>query len=695
MRRRKLPIALILAVGATVAALATWSAYTRTQSREVAAADAHRGALRLAHAMAREQERMIEAARQLLVGVAQRSEIQARTPGSCTELLAGVLKAFPAYLDIVAVTPEGETFCSGRQPPAAGIVLPADVHASASTGNMTLGTYAIDRPTRRAMITLAAPAVDDMGSVQAVVVVALDLTALARPLIETPLVDGAALAVIDGNGVILTHYPDPERWTGEVLDDELKPVALAPGDEPRFARGLDGNPAMYVAAPLLRDAHRLRDARAVLTLPVRSIYADADRRFQVHVIGVGVVALLLVVTAGLGRDLLVARPAQALTAVLRRLAAGDVRARTAVASTSGELRGIGESVNLLARTLESQRHAAAAPVAHRGAVAVARAPVPAPAPASAPPATPGPAAPASAPSLERAPAVAAQAPDGDAHWGLRNAPFGNSPDPAFLYLSPIHEATLSRLTYAVRERRGCLLLTGPPGCGKTTLLRALIRDLEAERFEIALVANPVGNAVDLLREVLYELGVPTEERRHAELFHLIHDAVVKNFRGGRETVVLVDDGQLIDDPAWYEDLGMLLNLQTNERSLLSIVLVGTPELVGHVRAAPHLDHRIGLRCQLAPLDALHTGKYIAHRLAIAGGTRALFTERAVSEIFGVTHGTPREVNNVCDAALWLGRRQGVRQIDERLIQRVAADTAGPDIPAAELPRPIRRLHDQP
>ncbi|HUF93721.1 MAG TPA: AAA family ATPase, partial [Candidatus Limnocylindria bacterium] len=647
MRRRKLPIALILAIGATVAALATWSAYTRMQSRDVAAADAHRSALRLAHAMAREQERMIEGARQLLLGVAQRSEIQTRTPGSCSELLAGILTAFPAYLDIVAVTPAGETFCSGRQPPASGVVLPADVQATASTGDMTLGTYAIDRATRKAMITLAAPAVDDMGSVQAVVVVALDLTTLARPLIETPLVDGAALAVVDGNGVILTHYPDPERWTGEVLDDELKPIALAAGDEARFARGLDGNPAMYVAAPLLRDAHRLGDARAVLTLPVRSLYAQADRRFQVHVIGVGVVALLLVVTAGLGRDLLVARPAQALTAVLRRLAAGDVRARTAVASTSGELRGIGESVNLLARTLESQRHAAAAPAADRKSVAVARAPVTAAAPAPPPPVAPA----APATFVERAPAVAAQAPKGDTHWGLRNAPFGNSPDPAFLYLSPIHEATLSRLTYAVRERRGCLLLTGPPGCGKTTLLRALIRDLEAERFEIALVANPVGNAVDLLREVLYELGVPTEERRHAELFHLIHDAVVKNFRGGRETVILVDDGQLIDDPLWYEDLGMLLNLQTNERSLLTIVLVGTPEVVGHVRAAPHLDHRIGLRCQLAPLDALHTGRYIAHRLAIAGGTRALFTERAVSEIFEVTHGTPREVNNVCDAAL--------------------------------------------
>ncbi|HUF93499.1 MAG TPA: AAA family ATPase, partial [Candidatus Limnocylindria bacterium] len=89
-----------------------------------------------------------------------------------------------------------------------------------------------------------------------------------------------------------------------------------------------------------------------------------------------------------------------------------------------------------------------------------------------------------------------------------------------------------------------------------------------------------------------------------------------------------------------------------------------------------------------------TGRYIAHRLAIAGGTRALFTERAVSEIFEVTHGTPREVNNVCDAALWLGRRQGAREIDERLIQRVAADTAGPELPAAEPPRPLRRLHDQ-
>jgi general secretion pathway protein A len=203
----------------------------------------------------------------------------------------------------------------------------------------------------------------------------------------------------------------------------------------------------------------------------------------------------------------------------------------------------------------------------------------------------------------------------------------------------------------------------------------------------------VGNAVDLPREVLYELGVPTEERRHAELFHLIHDVVVKHFHAGRETVILVDDGQLIDDPLWYEDLGLLLNLQTNERSLLTIVLVGTPELAGLVRLAPHLDHRIGLRCQLTPLDALHTGKYIAHRLEIAGGTRPLFTERAVSEIFEITHGRrARSTTCATPPCGWDGgkacrRRRAVDPARRRRRRGAGGGAGGAVTPGAPTARP--------
>ncbi|HBH03701.1 MAG TPA: ATPase, partial [Candidatus Rokubacteria bacterium] len=111
----------------------------------------------------------------------------------------------------------------------------------------------------------------------------------------------------------------------------------------------------------------------------------------------------------------------------------------------------------------------------------------------------------------------------EAYWELAEPPFDNSPNPKFFYLSPEHEEALVRLVYTVRHRKGCGMLTGEYGCGKTTLSRALIQRLEAERYEIGLLTNPSWNAIDFLREVLYQLGVETEEKSKPELLHQLNE----------------------------------------------------------------------------------------------------------------------------------------------------------------------------
>src|SRR5207247_11009106 len=155
-------------------------------------------------------------------------------------------------------------------------------------------------------------------------------------------------------------------------------------------------------------------------------------------------------------------------------------------------------------------------------------------------------------------------------------PFDNSPNPKFLYLSPEHDEALVRLMYAVRQRKGCAMLTGEYGCGKTTLSRALIQRLEAERFEIGLLTNPSWTAIDFLRAVLYQLGVETEEKRKPELMHLLNDLFFRNFQAGRDTVVIVDEAQLIDDDAVFEELRLLLNFQTAERFGVTLLSIGSP-----------------------------------------------------------------------------------------------------------------------
>src|SRR5256885_1441309 len=128
----------------------------------------------------------------------------------------------------------------------------------------------------------------------------------------------------------------------------------------------------------------------------------------------------------------------------------------------------------------------------------------------------------------------------EAYWELAEPPFDNSPNPKFFYLSPEHEEALVRLVYTVRHRKGCGMLTGEYGCGKTTLSRALIQRLEAERYEIGLLTNPSWTPVDFLREVLYQLGVETQETRKPELLHLLNDLFFRNYQAGRDSVVIID-----------------------------------------------------------------------------------------------------------------------------------------------------------
>jgi general secretion pathway protein A len=264
----------------------------------------------------------------------------------------------------------------------------------------------------------------------------------------------------------------------------------------------------------------------------------------------------------------------------------------------------------------------------------------------------------------------------ESYWELSEPPFDNSPNPKFFYLSPEHEEALVRLVYTVRHRKGCGMLIGEYGCGKTTLSRALIQRLEAERYEIGLLTNPSWNAVDFLREALYQLGVESKEHSKSELLHQLNEVFFRNFREGRDTVLIVDEAQLIDDDSVFEELRLLMNFQTDDRFLVTILLIGSPELAGKVRRLKHLDQRITIRYHLNTLDAAHTSAYVAHRLRMAGRTTPIFTDDAVKLIFDFTRGTPREINNLCDVALLVGYTKRVREIGEKIVAEVIKDMVG-------------------
>ena len=264
----------------------------------------------------------------------------------------------------------------------------------------------------------------------------------------------------------------------------------------------------------------------------------------------------------------------------------------------------------------------------------------------------------------------------ESYWDLSEPPFDNSPNPKFFYLSPEHEEALVRLVYTVRHRKGCGMLTGEYGCGKTTLSRALIQRLEAERYEIGLLTNPSWTAVDFLREALYQLGVEARETTKSELLHALNDVFFRHYREGRDTVLIVDEAQLIEDEGVLEELRLLMNFQTDDRFLVTVLLIGSPELIGKIRRLKHLDQRIAIRYHLNTLDSAHTSAYIAHRLRMAGREAPIFTEEAIKLIFDFTRGTPREINNLCDVALLVGYTKRANEISEKTVAEVIKDMVG-------------------
>ncbi|MBT7858098.1 MAG: AAA family ATPase [Nitrospinaceae bacterium] len=173
------------------------------------------------------------------------------------------------------------------------------------------------------------------------------------------------------------------------------------------------------------------------------------------------------------------------------------------------------------------------------------------------------------------------------------------PNPDFLYFSSKHEEALTRLVYAAQGRKGAAMLTGDPGMGKTTLTRAFIRQLDEKRYDIGLVANPSLEPVDFIKEILYQLDVQSDSTSKVDLLRLLNEKMLSNIQKDMDTIVIVDEAQAIENEKTLEELRMLLNFQMNDRFLLTLILVGQPELQAKVESIPQLSQRISIKYHLS------------------------------------------------------------------------------------------------
>ncbi|HUP48579.1 MAG TPA: AAA family ATPase [Thermoanaerobaculia bacterium] len=236
------------------------------------------------------------------------------------------------------------------------------------------------------------------------------------------------------------------------------------------------------------------------------------------------------------------------------------------------------------------------------------------------------------------------------HFGFATRPFGRTPDPAFLYESEQHREALARLEFAVEEK-DLALLVGDVGSGKTTLSRALI-DRIGESRPVVLLINPRLTPAQLLRSVAAGLGL-TPARLRNELLDQIHAKLFELYEERREPVVIIDEAQLIPSKVTFDEIRLLTNFQLDDQNLLSVILIGQPELQArlHRDAYAPLRQRIGLRYSLGPLSLEETVAYIEHRIAVAGGRRNPFDAAAMAEIHAASGGIPRLINTLATTAL--------------------------------------------
>ena len=261
------------------------------------------------------------------------------------------------------------------------------------------------------------------------------------------------------------------------------------------------------------------------------------------------------------------------------------------------------------------------------------------------------------------------------YWKLKEKPFENTPDPRFFYHSPNHQEALMRLYYVIKERKGAGLLTGEYGSGKTVLTRFIIKELSQvnSKYKIALIVNPSLSAEDFLKEIIFQLENREYEGSKLKILHTINDILYKSMEEEKDVVVIVDEAQVINSQEMFEELRLLLNFQLNNKFLLTLIMVGQPELREKINRLPQLKQRMAISFHLDVLTPEETARYIEHRCKIAGAKKMLFTKDAVGLIAVNSGGIPRRINTYCELALMQGMFDKKDIIDRKTTEEAVED----------------------
>jgi len=254
--------------------------------------------------------------------------------------------------------------------------------------------------------------------------------------------------------------------------------------------------------------------------------------------------------------------------------------------------------------------------------------------------------------------------------------FSLTPDPHRLFMSRDHAEALAGLKVGLQYRRGLIVVVGEVGMGKTTVAYSLMASL-GDDVRAAYIANTRLPFEGILRHALEDFGVETAERDRAGLLTALHTFLMDCATRGQMAVLVIDEAQGLDDDT-FENLRLLSNVETYDRKLLQIILLGQPELAERLKQ-PHLRQiaeRVAIRVNINPLDRAQSRGYIEHRLKVAGGSLEMFSESALRLIIRRASGVPRRMNILCHNALLLAYAAGVPQVTWSMAREAAREHRG-------------------